>query len=131
MNDRYEIQEKIGQGGIGAVYRAYDTQLKREVAIKRMLPDESGSVDSRGEAILKEATTLSALQHPNIITVYDMGVDDDGGYVVMELLKGETLDQVIQRGVLTLKDFTEVVTQTMEALIAAEVAGVLHRPGSG
>ena len=128
MNDRYEIREKIGQGGIGAVYRAYDTQLKREVAIKRMLPDENGdNAKASGAAMLKEATTLSALQHPNIITVYDMGIDDEGGFVVMELLTGETLDQVIQRGVLTLKDFSEVVVQTMEALIAAEAAGVLHR----
>ena len=127
MIDRYEIQEKIGQGGIGAVYRAFDTQLKREVAIKRMLPGENGNSQSSGEAVLKEATTLSALQHPNIITIYDMGIDDEGGFVVMELLKGETLDQVVQRGVLTLKDFSEVVGQTMEALIAAEAAGVLHR----
>ncbi len=128
MSERYEIQEKIGQGGIGAVYRAFDTQLKRSVAIKRMLPsdDDSGETDSVA-MMLKEATTLSALQHPNIITVYDVGIDDDGAFVVMELLKGETLDQVIQRGVLTLRDFCEVVTQSMEALIAAEAAGVLHR----
>lgn len=128
MSERYEIQEKIGQGGIGAVYRAYDTQLKRSVAIKRMLPtgQEVNGQDSAG-VMFKEATTLSALQHPNIITVYDVGVDEEGPFVVMELLKGETLDQVIKRGVLTLRDFCEVVTQTMEALIAAEAAGVLHR----
>src|SRR5690606_25284339 len=96
MSDRYEILEKIGQGGIGAVYRAYDTHLKRDVALKRMLPDEQ---ELKGEActaiMLKEATTLSALQHPNIITVYDVGSDKDGAFVVMELLKGETLDEVI------------------------------------
>lgn len=129
MSDRYEIQEKIGQGGIGAVYRAYDSQLKRSVAIKRMLPTEEDDVNGAtpAEMILKEATTLSALQHPNIITVYDIGLDEEGAFVVMELLKGETLDQVVQRGVLTLKDFCEVVSQTLEALIAAEAAGVLHR----
>jgi serine/threonine protein kinase len=128
MSERYEIQEKIGQGGIGAVYRAYDTQLKRSVAIKRMLPSEQeANGPSSVEMMLKEATTLSALQHPNIITVYDVGIDDDGPFVVMELLKGETLDLVIQRGVLTMRDFGEVVSQTMEALIAAEAAGVLHR----
>ncbi len=128
MSDRYEIQEKIGQGGIGAVYQAYDTQLKRSVAIKRMLPtDDKMNGREAADAMLKEATTLSALQHPNIVTVYDLGVDDEGPFVVMELLKGETLDQVIKRGVLTLRDFGEVVTQTMEALIAAEAAGVLHR----
>ncbi len=128
MSDRYEIQEKIGQGGIGAVYQAYDTQLKRSVAIKRMLPseDEFNGQDA-AELMLKEATTLSALQHPNIITVYDVGIDSEGPFVVMELLKGETLDEVIKRGVLTLRDFGEVVSQTMEALIAAEAAGVLHR----
>ncbi len=127
MNDRYQIKEKIGQGGIGAVYRAYDSQLKREVAIKRLLPADEGHDVPSGQVMMKEATTLSALQHPNIITVYDVGMDDDGGFVVMELLRGETLDQVVQRGVLTLKDFNEVVSQTMEALIAAETAGVLHR----
>ena len=129
MSDRYEIQEKIGQGGIGAVYRAYDTQLKRSVAIKRMLPTEEDDANGAtpAELILKEATTLSVLQHPNIITVYDIGLDEEGAFVVMELLKGETLDQVVQRGVLTMRDFGEVVSQTMEALIAAEAAGVLHR----
>lgn len=128
MSDRYEIQDKIGQGGIGAVYRAYDTQLKRSVAIKRMLSSDA-EVEGKeaSELMLKEATTLSALQHPNIITVYDVGVDAEGPFVVMELLKGETLDQVIKRGVLTLKDFGEVVSQTMEALVAAGAAGVLHR----
>lgn len=99
MSDRYEIQEKIGQGGIGAVYQAYDTQLKRSVAIKRMLPtDDKMNGREAADAMLKEATTLSALQHPNIVTVYDLGVDDEGPFVVMELLKGETLDQVIKRG---------------------------------
>ncbi|NCF91777.1 MAG: protein kinase [Verrucomicrobiaceae bacterium] len=129
MSDRYEIQEKIGQGGIGAVYRAYDTQLKRSVAIKRMLPTEEDVAGGAtpAELILKEATTLSALQHPNIITVYDIGLDEEGAFVVMELLKGETLDQVVQRGVLTMRDFCEVVSQTMEALMAAEAVGVLHR----
>jgi HEAT repeat protein/predicted Ser/Thr protein kinase len=131
MSERYQIKEKIGQGGLGAVYRAVDTQLKREVALKRLLPPEdSEAKEFSSEAtdqLLKEATTLSALQHPNIVTVYDVGKDDKGAFVVMEFLKGETFDKTVERGALTEKDFCNVVLQTMEALAAAHHAGVVHR----
>jgi HEAT repeat protein/predicted Ser/Thr protein kinase len=131
MIERYQIKEKIGQGGLGAVYRAVDTQLKREVALKRLLPPEDSEASQFGsdtaEQLLKEATTLSALQHPNIVTVYDVGKDDQGAFVVMEFLKGETFDKTVERGALTEKDFRNVVLQTMEALTAAHHAGVVHR----
>ncbi|MDF1825570.1 MAG: serine/threonine-protein kinase [Verrucomicrobiales bacterium] len=130
MSDRYEIREQIGKGGLGAVYKAFDTQLQREVAIKRVLsPDQATEeeVEEAAKKLIAEAQTLSTLNHPNIITVFDVGQDDQGGFVVMELLKGETLDDTIERGVLTQNDFTEVVYQSMEALIAAQASNVIHR----
>jgi serine/threonine protein kinase len=130
MNDRYQIVKKIGQGGIGAVYEAFDTQLKRKVALKRVLtPDQASpqAVSEAAESLMQEATTMSTLNHPNIVSVYDVGRDDLGGFVVMELLAGETLDQTIAESVLTLEDFREVVNQTLEGLIAAQAADMLHR----
>jgi len=106
--DRYEIRGKIGQGGVGAVYRAYDTQLRREV-------------------VLKEATALSSVQHPHIVTVYDAGIDNEGPYVVMELINGKTLDEMVERGTLTYEDFKEVAVQSQEAMIAAQDLDLVHR----
>jgi serine/threonine protein kinase len=127
-DDRYEIRGKIGQGGVGAVYRAWDTRLSRDVAIKRVLPE--GGYENEDEAIenlLKEATSLSAVQHPHIVTVFDAGVDEEGPYVVMELLTGRTIDEMIERGSLILEDFREVAVQTQEALIAAQDLDLVHR----
>ena len=127
-DDRYEIKEKIGQGGIGAVYKAWDKRLNRDVAIKRVLP-ESGfeNEEEATEHLLKEATALSSVQHPHIVTVYDAGVDEDGPYVVMELLAGKTLDEMIDQGTLVLPDFREVAIQSQEALIAAQDLNLVHR----
>lgn len=130
MSKRYEIREQIGKGGLGAVYKALDTQLQREVAIKRVLSTSNATEEEVKEAAAKligEAQTLSSLNHPNIVTVFDVGQDEQGGFVVMELLKGETLDETVARGVLTQEDFTEVVYQTLEALIAAQANNVIHR----
>ncbi|MBK1790475.1 serine/threonine-protein kinase [Persicirhabdus sediminis] len=126
--ERYEIREKIGQGGVGAVYHAYDTQLNREVAIKRVLA-EGGFEDQEGATrqLIKEAAALSAVQHPHIVTVYDTGIDDDGPYVVMELINGLTLDEMVERGTLTWADFKEIALQSQEALIAAQDLNLLHR----
>jgi len=100
--ERYEIKEKIGQGGVGAVYKAYDNHLKRDVAIKRVLTDSSDPDDKKAtENLLKEATSLSSVQHPHICTVYDVGVDSEGPFVVMELINGKTLDQMVEKGTLT------------------------------
>ncbi len=123
MTTRYQIKEKIGQGGLGDVFIAHDTQLGREVAMKRMRPVEGTTPDD----LLKEAKVLSSLQHPNILTVYDVGKDDEGAYVVMELLRGETLEQVVERGALPYEDFKQVATQSLEGLIAAQAVGLVHR----
>ena len=127
-DDRYEIRGKIGQGGVGAVYRAWDKRLSREVAIKRVLADTH--YENEQEAIshlLKEATALSSVQHPHIVTVYDAGVDEDGPYVVMELLDGRTIDEMIARGTLVWPDFRQVAIQSQEALIAAQDLDIVHR----
>lgn len=126
--ERYEIRGKIGAGGVGAVYRAFDKNLNREVALKRVLPE--GGHELQGEAtrqLLKEASALSSIQHPHIVTVYDAGVDHDGPYVVMELISGRTIDSLIEQGTLTWEDFREVAVQTQEALIAAQDLSLVHR----
>lgn len=130
-DERYEIRGKIGQGGVGAVYRAYDRNLNREVAIKRVLTEEGfdpqNSEDEATKALLKEATALCSVQHPHIVTVYDAGVDADGPYVVMELLSGRTLDEMVERGTMTWPDFRETAIQSLEALIAAQELDLVHR----
>ncbi len=129
--ERYEIRGKIGQGGVGAVYRAYDKNLNREVAIKRVLTEEgfdaNDEEDGATKALLKEATALCSVQHPHIVTVYDAGVDSDGPYVVMELLSGRTLDEMVERGTMTWQDFRETAVQCLEALIAAQELDLVHR----
>jgi serine/threonine protein kinase len=126
--ERYEIKGKIGQGGVGSVYRAFDTQLNREVAIKRVLAD--GGHEDQEEAtknLLKEATALSSIQHPNIVTIYDAGIDDDGPYVVMELINGRTLDEMVEENTLTWEDLREIIIQSEEALAAAQNLNLIHR----
>ncbi|BDS06002.1 hypothetical protein NT6N_10420 [Oceaniferula spumae] len=127
-DERYEIKGKLGEGGVGAVYQAFDTQLNREVAIKRVLA--GGGYENQEEAtkhLLKEATALSSVQHPHIVTVYDAGVDADGPYVVMELIHGKTLDEMVERGTLTWDDLREIALQSQEALIAAQDLNLVHR----
>lgn len=128
MEDRYEIRGKIGQGGLGAVYRGYDTRMSRDVAIKR-ISVSAGAPDLLEEStrqLIKEAGALASLQHPNIVTVYDVGADEDGPYVVMELISGKTLDELIEQAPLTWPDFRELSLQTLEALIAAQELGLIH-----
>ena len=128
VEERYEIRGKIGQGGVGAVYKAYDTQLRREVAIKRVLSDELDmNNENATKNLLQEATALSSVQHPHICTVYDAGLDDEGPFVVMELINGKTLDEMVERGTLTYADFREVAIQSQEAMIAAQELKLVHR----
>jgi len=127
MNTRYQIRGPIAEGGRGEVLRGWDTQLGREVAIKRVRKLD-GAADGGGdiEDLVKEARTLSTLQHPNVVTVFDVGVDDEGAFIVMELVKGETLEETVTRGALTEADFETLVTQTLEGMIAAHSAGLIH-----
>ena len=128
MEERYEIRGKIGQGGLGAVYRGYDTRMNREVAIKRISVAHGDPTlqEESTRQLIKEAGALASLQHPHIVTIYDVGSDEDGPYVVMELISGKTLDELIERAPLTWPDFRELAIQTLEALIAAQELGLIH-----
>ena len=129
MTQRYEVKGKLGHGGLGDVYLAYDTQLDRDVALKRVRPQEEGEAGTKSLAVDldREAKTLSKLQHPNIVTIFDVGHDEKGPFVIMEYLKGETLDKAIERGKLSAADFSEVVIQVMEGMVAAQSLGLVHR----
>lgn len=128
MAERYEIIKKLAQGGFGSVYAAKDCMLGRLVAIKRLLPpDQSASSDIASATFGREATTLASLQHPNIVQIYDFDTDDDGSYVVMELLEGETLGEMLHRGPMSMEDFLQLARQVLEAIGAAHEKGIVHR----
>lgn len=128
MEDRYEIGEKIGQGGIGSVHRAYDQKMGRHVAIKRILTSGEGSSQETEatKQMVSEVSALSSLQHPHIVTVFDVGEDEQGPFVVMELINGKTLDEITENAPLTWKDFNQVAMQSLEALIAAHDLEMIH-----
>ena len=128
FQDRYEIISRIGSGGVGAVYKAKDTRLGRMVAVKRLLPpDESEDQAKLGSDLIKEARALSAFQHPNIITVFDYGEDEDGLYIIMELLEGETVEELAQKSQLHVDTLTELAEQCLEGLNVAHGRNLLHR----
>jgi serine/threonine protein kinase len=126
LTTRYQVQEPIGKGGAGQVYRAWDTQLNRWVALKR-LHGGLNAEDQQEAHIFQEATTMATLQHPNIVTLFDFGADAEGPFVIMELLEGENLDEVVARGVFPLAEFAQLARQALEGLIAAHHVGLIHR----
>ena len=84
MIDRYQLQEKLGEGGAGSVFKAWDKKLQRFVAVKSLLPPEERQTAGAGENLAAEAAALSALQHPNIVAVYDLDTDGPEPFEVME-----------------------------------------------
>lgn len=128
MEDRYELRGKIGQGGIGSVHRAYDHKMRREVAIKRILTNSEDPYlkDEATKQLLQEVSALASLQHPHIVTVYDVGSDEAGPYIVMELIHGKTLDEIAEAAPLVWHDFKILAMQTLEALIAAQELDMIH-----
>ena len=122
----FEIVAMIGRGGMGEVYRARDPRLKRDVAIKTLPSGFAGDRD-RIARFEREARAASALNHPNIVSVYDIGTDGGVSFIVSELVDGETLARLIQRGPLPLRKLIEVSTQICDGLAAAHTAGVIHR----
>ena len=122
----FEIVGLLGRGGMGEVYRARDSRLKREVAIKT-LPPLFAAGRGRIARFEREARAASALNHPNIVTVYDVGHENGVSFIVSELVEGETLARVIERGPLPLRKLIDVGTQVAEGLAAAHAAGVVHR----
>jgi tRNA A-37 threonylcarbamoyl transferase component Bud32 len=128
MEDRYEIRDKVGQGGIGRVHRGYDHKMRREVAIKRILTsiDDPSLEGEATKQLMVEVEALAKLQHPHIITVFDVGNDEEGPYVVMELINGTSLDEIIENGTMIWQDFREVAVQSLEGLVAAHELGMIH-----
>src|SRR5271155_4769612 len=126
--DRFEIRELIGSGGLGDVYRALDHNLGgRNVAIKRVRMQVMQNDRRLVEQTWREAMTTACLQHPNIVTIFDYGIDSEGAYVVMELIEGETLEDVLVRGPLQFEDFLRFAQQSLEAITAAHALGLIHR----
>ncbi len=121
----YEIQSRLGGGGMGHVFRAWDARLHREVAIK--LLNHEYAMPGMRERFLREARAASALNHPNICTIFDIGEQDGDPYLVMELLQGETLKDRILNHTMQLDEILCVARDTAEALGAAHLKGVVHR----
>ncbi len=122
----YEILSAIGAGGMGEVYRAKDTRLKRDVAIK-VLPDSFATDPERLARFHREAELLATLNHPNIAAVYGLEQADGTTAIVLELVDGETLSDLIARGPLATGDAWPIARQIAEALEAAHEKGVIHR----
>ena len=122
----YEIVSPLGAGGMGEVYRARDTRLDREVAIK-VLPAHLTRSPEFKQRFEREAKSISQLTHPNICTLHDVGQHDGTDYLVMELLEGETLAQRLTRGALPLEQVLKVGVEIASALDAAHRKGVVHR----
>jgi PAS domain S-box-containing protein len=122
----YQILSLLGTGGMGVVYKARDTRLKRSVAIK-VLPADQVSDPDRKRRFIQEARAASALNHPNIITIHDVGSESGIDFVVMEYVAGKTLDQRIPRKGMRLDETLKLAIQMAEALAKAHSAGIIHR----
>ena len=122
----YEIVSLLGSGGMGDVYRARDARLGRVVALKVLLPDVAGD-PGRRQRFEQEARAASALNHPNILSVYDTGSQDGLVYMVSELIDGETLRDHLKRGALPQSRTLEIAGQLADALAAAHAADIVHR----
>src|SRR3984893_14622519 len=122
----YEVQSPLGSGGMGEVYRARDTRLGRSVAIK-ILPSNLSSDPERLGRFEQEARSASALNHPNIITIYELGQDASTHYIAMELVEGKTLRKLLVAGLLPIRKAIEIAAQVAEGLAKAHEAGIAHR----
>ena len=122
----YEIVEKIGAGGMGEVYRARDSRLNRDVAVK-VLPGHISADPEVRQRFEREARVISSLSHPNICTLYDVGCEDGVDFLVMEYLEGETLYDRLRRDPLPAKEVLSLGAQIADALDRAHRAGIIHR----
>ena len=123
---RYLIRSKLGEGGMGEVYRAFDQKLNRDVALK-LLPSAFSQDPDRLLRFEQEAQAAGALNHPNILAVHDVGMDNGSPYIVSELLEGEELREQLKNGALTQRKVLDYAKQIAEGLAAAHERGITHR----
>ena len=123
---QFEITAKLGEGGMGVVYEAQDTELDRKVALKLLPPATCGD-EQRLERFRREARAVAALNHPNIVTIHGIERTEDKTFLVMERIDGESLDRRIRSGGLSLAEFFDIAIPIADAMSAAHAAGVVHR----
>ncbi len=122
----YRLVEEAGRGGMGVVYKAEDTRLHRFVALK-ILPEQVGQDSVDLVRFRREAEAASALNHPNIVTIYEVGQDGSTHYIAMELVEGKTLRELLVAGLLPIRKAIEIAAQVAEGLAKAHEAGIAHR----
>ena len=122
----YKILDKLGAGGMGEVYLAEDTTLKRQIALK-VLPADLSSSQERLERFQREAETLATLDHPNIVTVFTVERDEDVHFLTMQLVEGKRLSDLIPKGGMPLERIFEIAIPLADALAAAHERGIIHR----
>jgi len=122
----YEVLDKLGEGGMGQVWRARDSRLNRSVAVKVLPPDVAGD-PARRQRFEQEARALGALNHPNIVAVYDVGQSEGQAYIVSELVVGESLRAILDRGPVPGRKLVEFAVQMADAIAAAHALGIVHR----
>src|SRR5262245_35904127 len=124
--DRYQIISPIGSGGMGEIYLAQDTRLNRKVAIK-LLPERYTQDPERLRRFEQEAQAASALNHPNIITIFEIGEVNGRHFIATEFIEGATLRRRMALAKMTISEALDIASQVVSALAAAHSAGIIHR----
>jgi class 3 adenylate cyclase/tRNA A-37 threonylcarbamoyl transferase component Bud32 len=127
IGGKYHLERRLAGGGMGSIWVAYDSVLHRRVAVKRIASAHAGSQAAR-EQFKREALAVAQLQHPNVVSIHDYGIDGSSPYIVMELLEGEDLEvRIVRQGKLSPSALAFLLHQVAKALTAAHAAGIIHR----